>query len=182
MIAALITCPRRIAAVALLAAALVAVPACQTGPDAGGYTTRPPFPEQFATVAVPIFDNRTFQQGVEFDLTEALIKEIELRTPYKVTPSSRADTMLVGTVLDVSRRTLSRTFEGGIPQEMQVVVSVSFEWKDLRTSQVIRKRSGISGTGEFIPTRTVGEPYEKAQHQAVAELARDIVSVMRDDW
>jgi len=162
----------------LAIATLLLVAGCKKG----GYTTAGLFPSEYQHVAVPIFDNLSFQQGVEFDLTEALIKEIELHTPYKVTASNRADTMLSGTVLSVSRRTLSRTFEGGIPQEVQVVVTVSFEWKDLRSGQVIRKRSQIQGTGEFIPTYAVGEPYEKAQHEAVAELARDIVLVMQADW
>lgn len=152
-----------------------------------GYTAEELFPTDVGTVSVEIFGNRTFQQGVEFDMTEALIKEIELRTPYKAVARGQADTDLSGTVLAVQRRVLSRTFEAGIPQEVQVVVTVAFEWKDLRTGKVLRKRASIQGTGEFIPVTNypdhlVNEPYDIAQHEAVAELARDIVSLMRREW
>ena len=54
------------------------------------------------TVSVPIFDNQSFYQDVEFDLTEALVKEIELRTPYKVTGADRADTILQGEIVSVT--------------------------------------------------------------------------------
>lgn len=167
----------------LLLGAVALVWGCEkSGKGLLGYGTGELYDSSYRTVSVPIFENRSFERGVEFDLSEALIKEIELRTPYKVTTSDRADTMLTGTVTSVTRNVLSRTTDGGIPQEVQVAVAVSFEWKDLRTSQVIRKRSSIIGTGEHIPARTLSEPYERAQHEAVAELARDIVSVMRDDW
>ena len=167
---------------ALAIGLLLLVGGCDKSSGLFGYRANELYDTSYRTVSVPIFDNRSFEQGVEFDLTEALVKEIELRTPYKVTTSDRADTMLKGTILSVARSTLSRTYEGAIPQEVQVAVSVSFEWKDLKTSRVIRKRSSMLGTGEHVASRTHGEPYERAQHEAVAELARDIVSVMRDDW
>ncbi len=152
-----------------------------------GYTAEELYPENVGTVSVEIFGNRTFQQGVEFHMTEALIKEVELRTPYKVVARGKADTAITGNVLAVQRRVLSRTFEAGIPQEVQVVVTVEFEWKDLRSGEVLRKRASIQGTGEFVPVTNypdhiVSEPYDIAQHEAAAELARDIVSLMRRDW
>jgi hypothetical protein len=73
-----------------------------------GYHAEELFPEQYQTVAVDIFDNRTFFQGVEFDLTEALVKEIELRTPYKVVANDRADTVITGTIHTVRQLSLSR--------------------------------------------------------------------------
>ena len=49
-----------------------------------GYTTRPNYDECIKTVYVPIFDNKTFRRGMEFDLTRAVIREIEAKTPFKV--------------------------------------------------------------------------------------------------
>ena len=174
---------RRPSAALLGACLIAALVGCSEGSGLLGYTAEELYPENVRTVAVEIFESRTFQQGVEFDLTEALAKEIELRTPYKVAERSVADTLLTGTVYNVRRSVLSRTHDAGIPQEVQVRVTAGFEWKDMRTGQVIRKRGRIDGTGEQMPVRTAGaEPYETAQHEAVAELARDIVSTMRRDW
>ena len=55
-----------------------------------GYSQQEIYPDHVQTVAIPLFENRTFYQGVEFDLTEALVKEIELRTPYKVISNENA--------------------------------------------------------------------------------------------
>jgi hypothetical protein len=147
-----------------------------------GYSGGELYDESVQTVAVPIFENRTFYRGVEFNLTEALTKEIEQRTPYKVVAGASADTILTGTVLTVDKRLLSRDFESGVPQEIQVAIVASFEWKDLRSGQIRRMRSRIEGTGEYIPTKPLSEPLEVARHAAVGELAREIVSAMRDDW
>ena len=40
-----------------------------------GYSHVPLFPQEYRTVSVPILENRTAYRDVEFDLTEALIKE-----------------------------------------------------------------------------------------------------------
>jgi len=147
-----------------------------------GYHAEALFPEQYQTVAVNIFDNRSFYRGVEFEVTEAITKEIELRTPYKVVSNDVADTVLTGTVQSVKQQTLSRIRDGGIPQEMQVVVEVSYEWKDLREGRVIRKRAALRGSGEYIPSAGLNEPFEVGRHRAAAEIARDLVSDMRRDW
>lgn len=147
-----------------------------------GYRSGDLYDESLGSVAVPIFENRTFYRDVEFKLTEALTKQIEQRTPYKVAREAGADTLLTGTVTRVDKKLLSRQFDTGLPQEVQVLVIASFEWKDLRTGRIIRKRSRIEGTGEFVPTQPVGEPFEVARHAAIDELAREIVSAMRKDW
>lgn len=166
---------------AMLAAGLLS--GCASGgASEGGYATGEVYDTSIHTVALPIFANRTFYRQAEFNLTEAIAKEIESRTPYKVTRSSSADTIITGTVLSVEKRLLSRDFHAGVTQEAQLAVTASFEWKDLRTGKILRKRGRISGVAEFVPTAPVGEPEQVAHQAAVAELAREIVSVMRTDW
>ena len=147
-----------------------------------GYHAGQVFDKTVATVALPIFENRTFYRGVEFDLSEALAKQIESTTPYKVVDESVADTVLVGTVTRVEKRLLGRQFGTGLPQEIQVVVVASFEWKNLRTGEIMRKRSRMEGTHEYIPTRTVGEPFESARRGAIDQLSVQIVDTMRGNW
>ena len=50
----------------------------------GGYTTRPNYNPDIRTVYVPIFQNVTYARGLEFDLTRAVIREIEAKTPFRV--------------------------------------------------------------------------------------------------
>ncbi|MBI1370009.1 MAG: hypothetical protein GC162_15315 [Planctomycetes bacterium] len=163
----------------LLLAAMALLSGCASD---GAYKTGETFDPNIHTVAVPIFANRSFFRETEFQLSEALIKEIESRTPYKVTRGSDADTMLTGTIVRVDKRLLSRDFDSGVTQEAQVVITASIEWKDLRTGKIIRKRSSVVGAAEYVPRAPVGEPEEVARYGAVSELAREIVSVMRNDW
>lgn len=147
-----------------------------------GYSTQELFPERYASVAVPIFDNRTFYRGVEFDLTEAVIKELEQRTPYKALDAGVADTLLTATVTRVSTRRLSRTRSAGLPQEVEVTVTINFEWTDQRSGEVLVSRKGFSAVGRYVPTQPVGERFEVGQHAAVQRLARDTVSALRGGW
>src|SRR3954447_23529781 len=64
-----------------------------------GYSIRPPVYADVRTVYVPIFRSISFRRDIQLMLTEAVIKEIEERTTYKVvgTPE-QADTILEGTV------------------------------------------------------------------------------------
>lgn len=148
-----------------------------------GYSSKELFPERYQTVAAPIFENRTFYRGVEFELAEALTKQIESRTPYKVVSPGVAQTILEGTITNIEQDLLSRRRPGGVPQEVELTITVDFVWKDLgHKGGVIRDRRGFEAVGRYVPTAGVGEPFEVAQHQAVQRLAEDIVSTMRTDW
>ncbi len=82
----------------LLAAAML--PGCASWDghfELFGYTTRPMYDLSIRTVYVPIFKNQTFNRGLEFQLTQAVIREIESKTPYKVVQCREAaDTETAG--------------------------------------------------------------------------------------
>ena len=147
-----------------------------------GYGQHTNYPDSVRTVAVPIFTNRTFYQGLERDVTEALIKEIEFRTPYKVTSKDRADTILQGSIERVTQPVLSVGREGGMAQELEMRLLVNFEWKDLRSGEILRQRRGSEVVGRYMPARRIGEPLSVAQHDAAAKLADRVLSVMQAEW
>ena len=163
-------------------ALLLAVGGLLGGCGFSGYRFADTFDDQVRSIAVPIFKNRSFYRDTEFGLTEALIKEIEARTPWKVAGAEAADTLLTGTIIHVDQRALSRRIGTGLTQEAQVVVVARIEWKDVRTGKILRQMDQVRGTGEYVPTSPVGEPFEIARQTAIAELSRDIVSQLRDGW
>src|SRR4051812_4723943 len=74
-----------------------------------GYTTKPNYDTCIKTIYVPIFENKTFKRGMEFDLTRAVVREIEWKTPYKVVSDpSKADTELTGTIIAFNKNILNR--------------------------------------------------------------------------
>jgi hypothetical protein len=141
---------------ALLACAAVALtlPSCETDGNFTvlGYTTKPNYDCSIHTVRVPIFKNRTFRQGIEFDLTRAVVREIEQKTPYKVVgPDVDADTELSGTIISYIKNTLNVNPLNEIrEQETDLVVEVT--WRNLRTGEYLSNpKKPNSAAGPALP-------------------------------
>jgi len=170
---------------------LVTVLAGCTGPGGSGgapsvieigeYTNRPLFRDDVRTVAVPIFKTgRTlFRRGLEMQLTEAVIKQVETRTPYKVVPQDRADTVLEGEVLAFTERVLTETPRNE-PREVQVTVTVKLLWRDLRSGEVLRASRRLSENATFVVD--VGETEAKATLDSFDDLVERIVELMETDF
>jgi hypothetical protein len=192
---------RCLAAWPLLALASLLLASCEEGGHFTflGYTTRPPFNLDIHTVRVPIFKNETFYRGLEFDLTDAVIREIELKTPYKVvTAGDPADTELTGKIITYSKNPV--IFDQlNLIRQMETTLAVEVVWRDLRaghTGEVLsRPRPKPPGTELLTPPNPPAPPpvlfqslatYEpelgstlaSAQKKNVDRLAVQIVSSM----
>jgi hypothetical protein len=146
----------------------------------GGYHWNSLYREDIQTVAVPIFSTKDFRRGIEFRLTEAVIKQLELHAPYKVVPKERADTILEGQVTAIQVATLSRDFQTNLPREQELVIAVDLTWKDLRTGKILLQRKNLRQDAVFHPPLGEGE-FAGAQ-QAIERFALAIVQEMQADW
>lgn len=147
------------------------------------YSDKPLYRADIDTVVVPVFTSRAVTYpGVEFRLTEAVKKKIERQTPFKVTDSRAADTILEGQITDIRQHTLSRTRDVGTARETEIEITVSFEWKDRRTGDVLRRRDGLVQVGRYAPTIQTRQTLEFGLDHAVDRMADAIVSLMREDW
>jgi hypothetical protein len=132
------------------------------------------------TVAVPVFGNRTYYRGVEFELTKAVINQIESRTPYKVVPREQADTILEGEVIDAGVHYQSRSQTMGLPQEQLYYLIVNFTWKDLRTGERLAMRPAFQQSAPYYPT--LSEDRFQGSQEAVEQLAVAIVGELQASW
>lgn len=145
-----------------------------------GYEWKGLYREDVKTVAVPIFVNRTFYRGVEFDLSKAVVNQLEGRTPYKVAPRERADSILEGEIINVGVRTISQNQFSALPQEQLYTVTVNFTWKDLRNGKVLTSRHNFEQTAPYYPT--LGEGQFAGNQENVERLALAIVEELQADW
>lgn len=159
----------------------IALASCASDPTEG-YSFRSTHPDNVRTISVPIFENGTYTRGVEFDLTDAIIKELEARTPYKVTSPERADTVLTGRVRSVEIEQISKSPLTGLSEEVVVTVTIDFEWQDLLSGKPLLRRQSFAGHGLFVPSSPTGERIELGKLAAVEQLARDVVAEMRGSW
>lgn len=139
------------------------------------------YPAQVHSVSVDIAGNQTFWAGAEYDLTEAVAKEISHRTPYVVMSGSRADSRLKLAIVNIRQTQVARR-PFGAPQEMEFTMTVDMEWQDAITGRAIRSLKGLSAPGRYIPAIGAHEQYQVAQREAAERLARDIVDAMREEW
>lgn len=163
---------------AVLAAAL---PACSADPTRG-YAFAEPFDASVRTVGVPIFANQTFARGTELTLTDAIIKQIQQQTPWRVVSPDRADTVIEGAITAAELGILSNDPRTGLVEEQTYRLTVRYSWRDNRTGETRVARENFSAVGVFAPSRGAGERIEVGQRDAIDELARDIVATMRSAW
>lgn len=145
-----------------------------------GYSTKPTYMKSVRTVAVPIFENKTYRRDLEFRLTEAIDKNIEFRTPFKIAPESEADTVLTGSIVKVDEGVLTRRYGINLPRETQITIVVDFVWKDTRNGRIIVERKEFSRSSTEIPQ--LGERVTDAQQLAVERAAAAIVDQLQNDW
>jgi hypothetical protein len=126
-------------ALAVMAAVALALPSCESGGNFTlfGYNTNANYDLAIHTVRVPIFENRSFYQGLEFQLTRAVVREIETKTPYKVVGSDcNADTELTGLIRSFNKNILLENQLNEIRQG-ETTLSVEIVWRDLHTGKIL---------------------------------------------
>ncbi len=158
--------------VAMVVCALAAVAGC-------GYSARPMTRTDVRTVYVPVFENRTFRRGLEFDLTRSLVDKINQKTNLKIADKDVADTILRGEIVEVRQREVIRNAPMK-PVEDRVVVYASVTWLDRRTNQVLMQKQNIQSPAEFIVARR--QDFTSAAKEAMSDLAEKIVNLMEEPW
>jgi hypothetical protein len=140
------------------------------------------YAKQYKSVAVHIFENSTMQRTIGFMLTDAVIKEIQTRTPYRVIGEQFADTLLTGTVTNVDLDMISGSRTTKLTNEMLIEVTINFEWINLQSGGRIVGRDKFTSSALFIPSQPSSEPIEIGQFAVVQQLASDIVDQMQSSW
>ncbi len=145
-----------------------------------GYSTQRPFRSGIKTVHVEMLESREFRRELEFQLTEALIKRIEMDTPYRIAPLRTADTLFSGEILEVRQRVFGDDFDTGLAREKGATVIMRFRWKDLRTGRILVERERFPYSVEYIPP--VGETFAKGMVRGLDNMAEAIVETMESSW
>ena len=143
-----------------------------------GYSMKSLYDQSYSTIAVPIFKNKTFYREYEFRLTEAVIKEIETRTPYKVVNRSEADTLLTGEIVSIQQPVLTEDVLDRVA-EFQYSVTVQVRWKDQKTGRILLD-APFTKRAEADVRR--GENLQSASQEALADLAEVVVEALEKKW
>ncbi len=144
-----------------------------------GYSSEGLYRENIRTVYVDMFQSKEFRRGIEFQLTEALRKQIDRSTPYRNEAREKADTILTGEVLEWREATLGRN-QADLPRETAATLAIRYRWQDMRTGKLLVDQPRFVTTVEYVPP--VGETVYDAREDAVNRLARRVVESMETPW
>lgn len=146
-----------------------------------GYTNASLFPVDVNNVYLEMFDNRSFRRGIEFTLSDALAKRIEVDTPYKlVSDRDRADSVLSGQILNAGEGILTIERNIGRALEKEVVLTAVVSWKSMKDGKLMinsRTVTAAAGYSEF-----QGQDFAYASALAANKLAQSIVQLMENPW
>lgn len=166
---------------AALALGLATIAGCAADPR-NGYSFRSAYDASIQTVAVPVFSNRTMHTGIETDITDAVIKELQRETPWRVVQAETADAVLRGSITGVRLVRLSQQSGVGLVQEQGVEVTVGFEFIDNRRGETLVERQGFVALASFVPAQPTGERISVGYRGAAEILADDIVTELAASW
>jgi len=145
------------------------------------------YPTHIRTVYVPVFGSTSFRPHLGERLTEAVQKEIELKTPYKVVGTPDADSVLSGRIVGETKHLTVQSREGQ-PRAVETELAVEVSWLD-RQGQVIRRGPAvplpseavaIHATSDVIPE--IGRSVATAHQDAIHRVAQQVVSLMEAPW
>ena len=146
------------------------------------------YPLEIRTVYVPMFQSNSFRRDLGEQLTEAVVKEIEKRTPYKVVSDrDTADSVLTGRIVGENKQVLVPDLSGNA-RESQINMKVQVSWTDrkggmLRPVQSVpcpEEIASVSGSANVVPE--VGQSIATAQQEAIGRMAEQIVGLMEKPW
>ncbi|MBN2582408.1 MAG: hypothetical protein JXL80_05020 [Planctomycetes bacterium] len=143
-----------------------------------GYSTDALHRTDIRTVAVPIFQSDEFRRGLEMELTEELKKMIELRTPYKIVNEEHADTIISGRIIDLRENVMTED-DRDRATEIQTSLYVHYEWKDLRSGQVLH--TGSPKVAWYYAPRE-RQTLRSATTMTIRKMAETIIEDMESDW
>lgn len=150
---------------------------CVTG---CGYSTARPFPTDIQTLHVQMLHSRELRRELEFRLTEAIVKRIEMDTPYRIAPAETADAILSGEILAVENRTFGDDFDTDLPREIGSTVIIRFRIQNMKTGEILVERPRFVYQTSYIPP--VGETFTVGMTRALDGLAELVVESMETGW
>jgi len=146
-----------------------------------GYSNESLYPDDISSVCLEMFDNQSFRRGVEFELSDALAKRIEVDTPYKiVSDSDRADSVISGQIVSIGEMALSTDPDIGTILEKEVQLRAVVNWKNRNAGQLLVDNFSVSASASYSTYQH--QDFKYASTLAANNLARKIVELMERKW
>jgi hypothetical protein len=138
------------------------------------------------TVYVPMIESDSFRRDLGERLTEAVAKEIELKTPYKVVGTPDADSILAARLVSDTKRVIVEN-QNDDPRAVELAMFTQVNWINRRRQPLgpmatipLPPELGVSQTAPMLAE--AGQSVAVQQQLAIQRLAEQIVATMEEPW
>lgn len=132
------------------------------------------------TVHVAMFDSESMRRFLGQRLTESVVKQIELNTPFTIGAPQVADSFVQGKLVRERKKPLSEDWYDD-PNVLEIQYRVEVTWVDRAGVPLMPLQSiNIERDAVFIPEG--GQSMATAQQELIDRIARQIVGQMEMPW
>jgi hypothetical protein len=131
-------------------------------------------PPHLKTVAIPLFDNRSPEYGVDQRITDAVIEAVTRDNTLKIADQANADCLLRGTLTRLEDRA-GQYDSNEEASTYRITITLQATFEDLRKKTVIWQNS-------FSAFGTYGADRDAGITEAIDKLTTDIVNKMVSNW
>lgn len=132
------------------------------------------------SVHVPMVESDSFRRDLGLRLTEAIVKQINQRTSYRLGSESSADSTLSCRITSDRKHVLSENINDD-PRELQIDMRLEAQWLSRSGTPLMQRLSlKIDDNTSFVPE--AGQSMATAQQELIEELAQQVVNQMEASW
>jgi hypothetical protein len=138
------------------------------------------------TVYVPMIESDSFRRDLGERLTEAVVKEIELKTNFKVVATLDADSVLAARLVSDAKRVVVEN-QNDDPRALELALFAEVNWYNRRREPLsppaaipLPPELGVGQTATLLPE--AGQSVAIQQQKAIQRLAEQIVATMEEPW
>ena len=155
----------------------------------GGYQvgSRSLFGQDIQTVYVPIVESDPTRRHLAERLTEAICKQIEERSPYKVVGRPSADSVLECRIVEKTQR-VALVDPSNDPRQKNGELTLEVRWRD-RRSQDLRQFDSLAWndratqiTASDVMVAEFGHSLVTSEQTQIDRIASQIVGMMESPW
>jgi len=153
-----------------------------------GYTTKTVLPRNIKTIYVetvknkiPIREMYSYQQGLEMDITNAVIARLQTDGNLRVVTQDKADSILKMDLTAFEQEGL-RFDQLEEVEEYRLFIVLKMQLVDAKTQEIIWEEPNFSGASEYYVTKVKELGEQAAAMQAIDKLAKNVVDRIVEDW
>ena len=136
--------------------------------------------DEYRTIAVPAFKNKSFEPDIQIRVSNLLVRELEADGRFRVVNDpAAADLVLSGTITDFDAGAISYVADDNIGQ-FKITLQASAALEDVRSGEIIWEKERITGT-DFYQTRG-GRTREEALEKASENLVETLIYECLDNY